>query len=168
MTADPAADAAAADLLEAVRSFDLSMEGYRAGFAHAYGITVNDSLVLSILATAGKAVKPADLARQLKVTAATLTNMLDRLETAGFVDRTRNPNDRRNLLVQLTTAGRATLRGSQGVLLQAISGAVAADKQAMLARCLTDLAEALDAATATSLTNADRRAKRRATSPRGR
>lgn len=160
MTADPDGDTAAADLLAAVRVFDLSMERYRAAFAHAYGITVNDSLVLSLLATAGSALKPADLARQLSVTAATLTNMLDRLEAAGFVDRARNAKDRRNLLVQLTAAGRSTLRTSQRLLQTAISGAVTAPDRAEFAAGLTRLAGALDTVTA-SPAMADKRVRRR-------
>lgn len=38
----------------------------------------------------------------------TLTNVLDRLEARGFVERRPNPDDRRSSLVALTRSGRST------------------------------------------------------------
>ncbi|WP_440071742.1 MarR family winged helix-turn-helix transcriptional regulator [Streptosporangium sp. OZ121] len=50
---------------------------------------------------------PSQLAGWLDTHPATLTNRLDRLEQAGYVDRVHDPGDRRRLLVALTPAGRA-------------------------------------------------------------
>ncbi|MFS1300345.1 MarR family transcriptional regulator [Streptosporangium longisporum] len=50
---------------------------------------------------------PSTLAEWLDTHPATLTNRLDRLEKAGYVDRVHDPADRRRLLVGLTPAGRA-------------------------------------------------------------
>ncbi|MFB9673866.1 MarR family winged helix-turn-helix transcriptional regulator [Streptosporangium vulgare] len=52
-------------------------------------------------------VPPSLLAGWLDTHPATLTNRLDRLEQAGYVDRVHDPGDRRRLLVALTPAGRA-------------------------------------------------------------
>ncbi|MGS2643699.1 MarR family transcriptional regulator [Streptosporangium sp. LJ11] len=52
-------------------------------------------------------VTPSVLAGWLDTHPATLTNRLDRLEQAGYVDRVHDPGDRRRLLVALTPAGRA-------------------------------------------------------------
>ncbi|MEU4835822.1 MarR family transcriptional regulator [Streptosporangium sp. NPDC023615] len=50
---------------------------------------------------------PSMLAEWLDTHPATLTNRLDRMERAGYVDRAHDPADRRRLLVGLTPAGRA-------------------------------------------------------------
>ena len=58
------------------------------------------------------------LARALRIEGPTLTRHLDGLEEAGLVVRTREPNDRRAVRVELTDAGRA----KHAELLQAVSG----------------------------------------------
>lgn len=50
-----------------------------------------------------------DIARQLLVSTGTMTNRLDKLESAGLVVRHPDPNDRRGVLVELTSDGRARL-----------------------------------------------------------
>jgi DNA-binding MarR family transcriptional regulator len=50
-----------------------------------------------------------EIARHLLVSTGTMTNRLDKLESAGLVARHRDPNDRRGILVELTPAGRETL-----------------------------------------------------------
>jgi DNA-binding MarR family transcriptional regulator len=46
----------------------------------------------------------------------TLTNVLDRLEERGYVERTVNPNDRRSIVVTTTRAGAAAARRVRKVL----------------------------------------------------
>ncbi|MFI6829722.1 MarR family winged helix-turn-helix transcriptional regulator [Kribbella sp. NPDC050241] len=48
---------------------------------------------------------PGELANQLGMSAAALTNRLDALEGRGYVDRTRDRDDRRKVLATLTPAG---------------------------------------------------------------
>lgn len=50
---------------------------------------------------------PSALADELLITSGALTNRIDHLERAGFVERRSHPDDRRALLVRLTEAGRA-------------------------------------------------------------
>lgn len=57
----------------------------------------------------GKPVNPADLADRADVTRATMTGLIDTLERDGFVKREHAPDDRRMMLVQLTTKGRSFL-----------------------------------------------------------
>jgi DNA-binding MarR family transcriptional regulator len=54
----------------------------------------------------GKPDNPADLADRADVTRATMTGLIDTLERDGFVKREHAPDDRRMMLVQLTTKGR--------------------------------------------------------------
>lgn len=49
----------------------------------------------------------ADLGEQLQLDSATITGLLDRLETHGFIERRVLPNDRRNKLVFLTEKGKS-------------------------------------------------------------
>jgi MarR family transcriptional regulator, transcriptional regulator for hemolysin len=56
------------------------------------------------------------LARAMRIEGPTLTRHLDGLEEAGLVVRTREPNDRRAVRVELTDAGRA----KHAELLQAV------------------------------------------------
>ena len=53
-----------------------------------------------------KPVNLADLADRSTVTRATMTGLIDTLERDGFVKREHAPDDRRMMLVQLTTKGR--------------------------------------------------------------
>ena len=50
---------------------------------------------------------PLELNRFAQITSAGMTRTLDRLEQAGYIDRSPNPEDRRSILVGLTPAGRA-------------------------------------------------------------
>jgi DNA-binding MarR family transcriptional regulator len=73
---------------------------------------------LMIRDTPGTA-SPTDLADELGVSGAGMTGRLDKLEQAGWVQRTAAPDDRRRVVVEITKAGADTwrramaLRGSQ-------------------------------------------------------
>ncbi len=49
---------------------------------------------------------PGELAKQLGMSAAALTNRLDALERRGYVERTHDRDDRRKVVATLTPAGR--------------------------------------------------------------
>jgi len=53
-----------------------------------------------------------ELGRALLLSSGAMTNRIDRLETAGLVERVRDPRDRRGVLVALTDAGRTTIDGA--------------------------------------------------------
>ena len=78
------------------------------------GVTYPQYLVLNILwredaQTVGR------IAESLALESSTLTPLLKRLESAGLVSRTRNPENERQVVVALTDAGRA-LRMRAGCL----------------------------------------------------
>jgi DNA-binding MarR family transcriptional regulator len=50
-----------------------------------------------------------DLSRRLEVSTGAMTNRLDKLEREGLVSRSRDPNDRRGVVLSLTEAGRGRL-----------------------------------------------------------
>lgn len=68
-------------------------------------LTYPQYLVLSVLWENG--IKPVGaIADQLSLETSTLTPLLKRLEVGGLVTRTRNPEDERQVLIELTPAGR--------------------------------------------------------------
>jgi len=52
---------------------------------------------------------PSELARAVSLSQATITGILDRLEARGFIQRARNPRDKRRVIVELTEDGRAAV-----------------------------------------------------------
>ncbi|MFT0172891.1 MarR family winged helix-turn-helix transcriptional regulator [Paraburkholderia mimosarum] len=77
----------------------------RAGLKDA-GLNLQERGILLTLA-GGSAKTPAALAKLLGVHPARMTRVLDKLETSGLVERTRNGTDRRLVDVSLTREGRS-------------------------------------------------------------
>jgi DNA-binding MarR family transcriptional regulator len=57
-----------------------------------------------------------ELVRVFGIKQSTLTSILDRLETAGYIQRTLNPDDRRSFLIHVTESGRALAEQSNARL----------------------------------------------------
>ena len=78
------------------------------------GITYPQFLVLNLLWHEGRQ-NVGRLAEKLALESSTLTPLLKRLDAAGLVTRTRNPNNEREVLIETTAAGEK-LRGEAGCL----------------------------------------------------
>ncbi|WP_206240072.1 MarR family winged helix-turn-helix transcriptional regulator [Novosphingobium terrae] len=70
------------------------------------GITYPQYLVLSVLAEKGSQSVSA-IAERLSLESSTITPLVKRLETAGLLQRQRNPADERQVIVSLTAKGTA-------------------------------------------------------------
>ena len=68
------------------------------------GLTAPQLVVMSEMRKAGK-VSPTEIARNVALSQATITSIIDRLEKADLVRRERSDKDRRNILVCLTKKG---------------------------------------------------------------
>jgi len=90
----------------------------RAAFA-AHGLGTWEFDVLSALRRAGPPyqLSPGSLLRATLVTSGTMTNRIDRLAEAGLVSRSRDPLDKRGVLVRLTDQGRRTVDAAMSDLL---------------------------------------------------
>ena len=87
----------------------------------ALGVTYPQYLVMNVLwREDGRTV--GDIAEELALEPSTMTPLLKRLETAGLVERTRNPRNERQVFVTLTKAG-AALRERAGCLGEALLSA---------------------------------------------
>jgi DNA-binding MarR family transcriptional regulator len=79
------------------------------------GLNLQCAAILNIVRTHGR--QPMSvLARFLLLHTQTLTDVIDRLEHAGLVERTRHPTDRRKVQVALTVRGRREAEAAVDVL----------------------------------------------------
>lgn len=78
------------------------------------GLTPRDVEVLNALGRAGAPYRlsQGELARAAQLSSGGMTSQADRMEQAGWVERSRDPHDRRGVLVSLTEAGRQVLERS--------------------------------------------------------
>jgi DNA-binding MarR family transcriptional regulator len=85
-----------------------------------HGLAAWEFDVLSALRRQGPPyqLSPGALLRATLVTSGTMTNRIDRLAQAGLVDRSRDPLDRRGVLVTLTARGQAVADGALADLLR--------------------------------------------------
>jgi DNA-binding MarR family transcriptional regulator len=83
------------------------VERAREAALSAHGLSLGDFDVLATLRRAGgSGVNPKELASSALITSGAMTSRLDRLQTAGLVERSPDPADRRAVRVRLTAAGR--------------------------------------------------------------
>jgi len=77
--------------------------------------------VLAALRRAGAPyeLSPGRLLRETLVTSGTMTNRVDRLAARGFVERYPDPDDRRGVIVRLTSEGKTAVDGAFEALLEA-------------------------------------------------
>lgn len=69
--------------------------------ADRLGLNLTDHKALGTLLDAGQPLTPGQLATQMGLTTGAITGIVDRLEQAGFVRRKRDPQDRRQVSLEL-------------------------------------------------------------------
>ncbi|MBB4235215.1 MarR family winged helix-turn-helix transcriptional regulator [Rhizobium esperanzae] len=76
-----------------------------------HGLSTSAFDVLATLRRSGTPhrLSPGELLEMTMVSSGTMTNRIDQLEKAGFVQRILNPEDRRSVLIALTDKGFATV-----------------------------------------------------------
>lgn len=104
-----------ATALIAIRRILRASEFASRDLARASGLTVSQTLVLQILDKEGD-VGAGRIAAAAKLSQATVTALLDRLEQRDLVRRIRDPLDGRRVTVQLTADGRHLLAGTPDML----------------------------------------------------
>ncbi len=117
------------------------------GVMAEYGLTVPQYRVLRLLADDGP-LSANTLAERIGVTPGNLTGILDRLETAGFLKRNRDEDDRRCLRASITDAGRdlmarcvPSVRGHVAALFAPLSDDEVAETHRILNRLEAHLGE---------------------------
>lgn len=97
------------------RFMALANRSVEAVFAE-HGLSTGEFDVLAALRRSGEPYerKPTELARSMMLSPAGMTSRLDRLESAGYVARRNDPEDRRSWIVSLTPAGFELVEGAVG------------------------------------------------------
>ena len=88
------------NLIDMMRSLSDEMVFYHQAAAEKFGLNATDTKTASFLRKMGP-VSAGVIAEKLGLTAGAVTNIIDRLEKAGLVTRTSDPEDRRKILVEL-------------------------------------------------------------------
>jgi DNA-binding MarR family transcriptional regulator len=84
------------------RRLTVELEAFSRGFATQHDLHPTDVRAIVMLMDAarrGGSLRPADLSRQLDLSTASVTSLLDRLERNGHIERVRHPTDRRGVTV---------------------------------------------------------------------
>jgi DNA-binding MarR family transcriptional regulator len=111
------------------------------------GLTPSQLLVLQDIERQGETT-PSALASRLQFGQATVTNIVDRLEDAGFATRTRSAGDKRKMLLRATPSGQAILEAAPDLLQTRFRDRftqLAPWEQAMILAALERLSDLLDA-----------------------
>ncbi|MDO8143435.1 MULTISPECIES: MarR family winged helix-turn-helix transcriptional regulator [unclassified Isoptericola] len=106
-------DAAARELLEAVRVFRRSDEVMRQRASREMDMNVTDLRALRFVIAAqrrGEPVTPRGLAEYLEISTASTTKLLDRLSRTGRLQRQPHPHDRRSFVVLATEGAQEEVR----------------------------------------------------------
>ena len=74
------------------------------------GLSLAKLAALKVLSDAGESLPLTQLADRLSCVKSNITQLVDRLEADGLVERQANPNDRRARLATLTASGRKACR----------------------------------------------------------
>lgn len=79
-----------------------------------YGLNAASFDVLATLRRSGPpfTLSPGDLIASTMVTSGTMTNRIDQLQKAGYVERVQNPEDGRSFLISLTEKGFAVIEAA--------------------------------------------------------
>ncbi len=109
------------------------------------GLLVSEAGALKL--AAGSPVRPSEVAERLGVTASAATQLVDRLERRGLLRRTRDPEDRRAVVLVLTPSGRRLFRATARevrAMLDGVAEEMSPDGRRALVRGAAELHRALD------------------------
>lgn len=99
------------EMMVALRTYVGSVETYIGAASEAQHLHRTDLNALSIVmdqAHHGHVVTPGVLSRTMSLSASATTSMIDRLEKAGHVVRSAHPEDRRSVMIELTSYAEET------------------------------------------------------------
>lgn len=92
-------------IFESLRRITRALDLSSRHLAQVHQLTAPQFVCLRQLHAAGGHLTPGRLARAASLSQATITGILKRLETRGVIERTRDPADRRRIVVRLTDDG---------------------------------------------------------------
>jgi DNA-binding MarR family transcriptional regulator len=135
------------DVLVALRRIIRAVDLHSRRLMQRTGLSGPQLVVMQVIGQRGP-LSAGDLARRASLSQATVTAILDRLEERGMVVRKRSTEDRRRMLVELTTTGQTALAGSPTLLQEHFVerfGALADWEQHLIIASLQRVAHMMDA-----------------------
>jgi DNA-binding MarR family transcriptional regulator len=133
----------------AVYSTELAFNGVYKPLLDQIGLTYPQYLAMMVLWERDD-VPVKDIGKLLHLDSGTLTPLLKRLESAGLVQRTRNPQDERQVRITLTDAGRQLQSRAESVPLGIVGACgMPIDEMMSIKDQLIDLRDRLNAAVQT-------------------
>jgi len=137
-------------VLMSIRAMGDAMERMHSGMKGDMDMNATDVAALRLLIIReqkGMTVSPRDIAQHLRISTASTTKLLDRLEESGHVERRAHPSDRRGRVVVLTDEARLAFFRIFGERLRAMREMTLRydeDALAIIGRFLDDLAGTMD------------------------
>jgi MarR family transcriptional regulator, organic hydroperoxide resistance regulator len=107
------------ELMWALRKFSRSTLMHQHVIAEAMGLHMTDAECIDFLQEMGPSTA-GDLARATRLTTGAITNVIDRLERAGYVKRAPDPKDRRKVIVSFLPDKHGPTKTSYGALARAV------------------------------------------------
>ena len=89
------------ELIQANREYQIAVDKMDDAFFRLIGVNGTDGRCLDIIDLSG-GISAGELARAVDLSPAAVTSVIDRLEEMGFVRRSRDPEDRRRVIVEPT------------------------------------------------------------------
>lgn len=93
------------NVVKAIQQFGVESTLFRNAIGKKLGLNITETGCINYLFIKGVA-SPTEIARYTGLTSGSTTTMLDRLETAGLINRKANPNDRRGTLIEVSAESR--------------------------------------------------------------
>jgi DNA-binding MarR family transcriptional regulator len=108
-----------------LRRLQTAMGEAEAALAVRLAIGPNDLAAMTHLTFAGEPIGPRELSGRLGITPGATTELVDRLERAGHLERRRDTVDRRRVQLHASTATLGRVAGELRPLFEALNGAAA-------------------------------------------
>jgi DNA-binding MarR family transcriptional regulator len=108
-----------------LRDLQTAMADAESAVARRLGIGISDVSAMNHLAAASEAVGPGWLSQRLGITPAAATELVDRLERAGHLNRQRDTVDRRRVMLQPTDSALSAIGNQLQPLLRQLDAVVA-------------------------------------------
>ena len=146
-TSDPTVDPLNVMLI-AFQAFQMKHSHVLSSVSHSLDVGATDLRALTFIASSGS-VTPKQTRDFLELSSGAITNLVDRMESAGFVTRAPNPTDRRSLLIHIAPAGVVAVDKIVALYREAFIGSVKPEELRPLAAAFDAIGDSLtDAAAA--------------------
>lgn len=103
------------DVLATIREIIRAMDLHSKQLYKRYGLTTPQLVCLKLIA-AHDSISVSNVAKQASLSQATVTSIIDRLESKEYVRRIRSESDKRRVILQITEKSREKLRDNPSVL----------------------------------------------------